>query len=104
MFMYRSISKMNINDGVKAFRQNKNAVLLDVRTKEEYAERHIDGSINLPLQVIESIPSLIDDKYTTLYVYCRSGARSAQAVTILKRLGYSNAIDIGGILSYKEEY
>ncbi len=45
--------KPNINDGVKSFRGNKNSVLLDVRTKEEYNAEHIDGSINIPIQSLE---------------------------------------------------
>ena len=39
----------DINEGVKEFRADKSAVLLDVRSKEEYASGHIPGSINIPL-------------------------------------------------------
>ena len=47
--------------------------------------------------------SIISDKKKPLFVYCRSGARSAKAVEILKRMGYTNVNDIGGILDYREE-
>ena len=103
MGVFNIFSKLNINEGVKKFRQTPNAILLDVRTEEEYSETHIDGSTNLPLQKIEMATSIISDKNKPLFVYCRSGVRSAKAVAILKRMGYTNVNDIGGILDYREE-
>lgn len=103
MGVFNIFSKLNINEGVKKFRQTPNAILLDVRTEEEYSETHIDGSTNLPLQKIEMATSIITDKNKPLFVYCRSGVRSAKAVAILKKMGYTNVNDIGGILDYKEE-
>lgn len=103
MGVFNIFSKLNINEGVKKFRQTPNAILLDVRTEEEYSETHIDGSTNLPLQKIEMATSIIFDKKKPLFVYCRSGVRSAKAVEILKRMGYTNVNDIGGILDYREE-
>ena len=96
-------NKPNINDGVKNFRQTPNAILLDVRTEEEYSEVHIGGSTNLPLQKIEIATSIITDKNKPLFVQCRSGVRSAKAVAILKKMGYTNVKDIGGILDYQDE-
>lgn len=103
MGVFNIFSKLNINEGVKKFRQTPNAILLDVRTEEEYSETHIDGSTNLPLQKIEMATSIISDKNKPLFVYCRSGVRSAKAVAILKKMGYTNVNDIGGILDYREE-
>lgn len=103
MGVFNIFSKLNINEGVKKFRQTPNAILLDVRTEEEYSETHIDGSTNLPLQKIEMATSIITDKNKPLFVYCRSGVRSAKAVAILKKMGYTNVNDIGGILDYREE-
>lgn len=103
MALFHFFTKLNVNEGIKAFEQNPNAILLDVRTEEEYAEGHIKNSKNIPLQTIENVTGEIPDKSTLLYVYCRSGVRSAKAVNALKKLGYTNAIDIGGILSYNGE-
>ena len=103
MGVFNIFSKLNINEGVKKFRQTPNAILLDVRTEEEYSETHIEGSTNLPLQKIEIATSIITDKNKPLFVYCRSGVRSAKAVEILKKMGYTNVNDIGGILDYREE-
>ena len=85
MGVFNIFSKLNINEGVKKFRQTPNAILLDVRTEEEYSETHIDGSTKLPLQEIETATSLITDKDKPLFVHCRSGVRSAKAVAILKK-------------------
>ena len=103
MGIFNIFNKPNINEGVKNFRKTPNAILLDVRTEEEYREAHIEGSTNLPLQEIETATSLITDKDKPLFVHCRSGVRSAQAVSILKKMGYTNVNDIGGIIDYKEE-
>jgi len=94
---------MDINEGVKAFRRNANAVLLDVRREEEFSTGYIAGAINVPLQEIEDVTDVVTGKNTLLYVYCRSGARSEQAVNALRYMGYTNVVDIGGILDYKGE-
>lgn len=87
----------DINSGVQEFLQTAGAVLLDVRTEAEYREGHIPGSQNVPLQQLEDFSSVED---TPLYVYCRSGARSRQAATILRSMGYTNVNNIGGIAAY----
>lgn len=73
--------------------------LLDVRTPEEFAAGHIEGAINLPLAEIQSgtLPEVA--KNTKLYVYCRSGNRSAQASKILKDAGFSSIEDLGAMTS-----
>lgn len=90
----------DINQGVKDFLSVPDALLLDVRTEQEYGEGHIPGSTNIPLQTIDNIESVVENKDTVLYVYCHSGMRSRQAVGMLKQMGYTNAINIGGIAGY----
>ena len=91
----------DINEGVKEYRETNGAVLIDVRTPEEYREGHIPESMNIPLQSINKVTRIIDDKSTPIFVLCLSGARSRQATNILKQLGYTNVKNIGGISSYK---
>lgn len=93
----------DINQGVKEFRETSGAVLLDVRTPQEYQSGHIPGSVNVPLQALGSENALPADQSTPLFVYCHSGARSAQAVRLLTRMGYANAKNIGGIAAYAAE-
>ena len=90
----------DINQGVKTFGSTEGAVLLDVRTPEEYRQGHIPGSKNIPLQTLGDVVAHVPDKATPLFVYCRSGARSAQATGMLESLGYTNVTNIGGISAY----
>lgn len=90
----------DIDQGVEEYKTVSGAVLLDVRTPDEYREGHIPGSQNIPLQAVEKAKSAIEDAATPLYVYCYSGARSSQATAMLKRMGYTNVKNIGGIAGY----
>ena len=94
---------VDINEGAEEYKASSDAVLLDVRTPQEYAEGHIPDSINVPLDLIGKISGAIDDKLTPLLVYCYSGARSSAAVDMLKKMGYENAKNIGGIVNYRGE-
>ena len=101
MGLFSFLHTPDINEGVKEFQNTKNAVLLDVRTTEEYSEGHIDGSINIPLQNIRNVSDVIKDKNTPLFVHCYSGSRSGQAVSYLSDVGYTNVKNIGGISAYR---
>ena len=90
----------DVNRGVEEYQSTSGAVLLDVRTPEEYRSRHIPGSKNIPLQTIDRVASVAKNKDTALYVYCQSGARSRQAAGLLKQMGYTNVNNIGGIAAY----
>ena len=90
----------DINRGVKEYQATPGAVLLDVRTAEEYRGGHIPGSKNIPLQAIDKVASVAENKDTVLYVYCQSGARSRQATGLLQGMGYTNVNNIGGIAAY----
>ncbi len=71
------------------------ALLIDVRTQEEFDTGHIKNAVLFPLQDIEQGKLPTEDKTTKLYVYCRSGNRSAQATRILEKAGYT-VTDLGG--------
>ena len=90
----------DISQGVKEYQATPGAVLLDVRTPEEYREGHIPGSRNVPLQAIDSAAAVIKEKDTPIFAYCYSGARSAQAVSVREGMGYTNVKNIGGIAAY----
>ena len=75
-------------------------IILDVRTPQEYQEGHISGSKNVPLQTIDKISSVADNKNIPLFVYCYSGGRSRQAAAVLGQMGYTNVRNIGGIAAY----
>ena len=83
---------------------NENAVLLDVRTKDEYDNNHIDGAELLTLDDIteESIGKFVDSKDDVIIVYCQSGNRSNQALNLLNDLGYTEVYDLGSINNWEE--
>lgn len=82
----------------------KSAVLLDVRTQQEYNEGHIPNSLLIPLDGLkESVESKIPDKEAKTLIYCRSGSRSKQAADILISKGYKNVYNLGGIIDWPYE-
>ncbi len=79
------------------------AVLIDVRSPEEYRSGHIPGAVSVPLERIGGIRALYPDRETALLTYCHSGVRSRRACKTLSGLGFRNVFDLGGILSWKGE-
>ena len=79
-------------------------IILDVRTPEEFAAGHIPGALNIPNETIgtDEIPQL-PEKEQRIYVYCRSGNRSKQAAEKLVALGYTDIVEIGGIIDWPGE-
>ena len=100
MGIFDFFKQPDINQGVQEYKNTANAVLLDVRSPQEYREGHIPGSQNMPLQQLDKVEEVTENKDTILYVYCHSGARSRQAVSLLKHMGYTNVHNIGGIAAY----
>ncbi len=90
----------DINQGVKEFRAASGAVLLDVRTPDEYRGGHIPGSKNVPLQSIDKVGRIVENKHPPIYVHCLSGGRSSQPALALGRMGYTSVKNIGGISAY----
>ncbi len=101
MGFFHFFKKKDINEGIKQYKQTPNAILLDVRTPQEYAGGSIEGSCNLPLQEIERVSKMVPNPQTPLFVYCLSGARSRQASAKLERMGYIHVTNIGGINRYR---
>ena len=98
--LFNLLTYKDINKGVEEWKNTKGAVLLDVRTKEEYDNYHIEGTLNIPLDRLDTISQNIPDKAAPIFVHCLSGGRSAAAADYLKRNGYRHVHDIGGICSY----
>lgn len=80
----------------------KGAVIIDVRTKGEYQGGHIKGSVNIPLQALESNLSKIR-KDKPVITCCASGMRSASAKSILKSKGYTEVYNGGGWMSLQHK-
>lgn len=91
----------DINQGIEAYRAAPGAVLLDVRTEQEYRDGHISGSRNLPLDELDKAGGIIKDQNTPIFVYCLSGSRSRQAAACLGQMGYTHVQNIGGISAWR---
>ena len=88
----------------KLMDSEKDRIILDVRSREEYDQGHIPGAILIPNTEIEAkAADLLPDKDQLILVYCRSGRRSKLAAQSLADLGYTNIREFGGILDWPYE-
>jgi phage shock protein E len=77
--------------------QEKGAVVIDVRTPEEYQSGHLTGSTNVPLAEIEGrIAKVAPDKSKPILLHCQSGGRSSRAEALLEKQGYTEVHNLGG--------
>lgn len=73
------------------------AILLDVRSRQEYREGHLEGAINIPeFEIKNRIEKEIPNKTQMIVVYCQYGGRSRNVCILMKRLGYANIYNLYG--------
>ena len=91
------------NNKLKELVKESDTVLIDIRTKEEFDEKNIDGAINIPLQnLMQDIDEIIDYKDKSVIIYCRSGHRSIIACNLLEMEGFKHIYNLEkGIIQYK---
>ncbi|HEY9059610.1 MAG TPA: rhodanese-like domain-containing protein [Pseudobacteroides sp.] len=100
----RGYSNISPEEAKKRLDNEKGIILLDVRTREEYEEKHIPGSLLIPVDAIETeAPNKLTDKNAVIFVYCRSGRRSVTASEALVKMGYKNVYNLGGINDWPYE-
>ncbi len=82
----------------------ENAVILDVRPREDFAEGHIPDAISLPrAEVAQRAGEVFPSKDSTILIYCKSGKNSKLAAEELIQMGYTNVYDFGGIIDWTGE-
>ncbi len=93
--LYKTID----HETAKEFVDNSRALLIDVRSFEEYEENHIEGAINVPFDTIseETIKAVTITELDNIIVYCASGERSKEAAIKIIELGYTNVYDLGSM-------
>ena len=101
MSEYKTAS--SINEGLEVCRATEGAILIDVRREDEYAEGHIPGSHNIPLQIMPTVEETLTDKNSPIFLYCLSGGRSNRAAAFMAKVGYTNVTNLGGIKDYTGE-
>lgn len=98
------MENLNVNSWVN-FKDDENAVLLDVRTIEEFSEGHIAEALNIDVfspNFKEEIEKL--DKNKAYYVVCRSGGRSSSAAGAMESLGFKKVSNLdGGMMAWMGE-
>lgn len=94
-------SYQTINLDTAKAKIKEGAYLIDVRSKQEYIENHIQGAINIPVDEIENPKKKIISKNDVVIVYCKSGGRSKQAADKLINMGYQHVYDFGAMENWK---
>lgn len=97
----KGYTQIDTEKAVEMMQEEEDYIILDVRTEQEFVEKHIPNAINIPNETIsnQEIKEL-PDKEQMIFVYCRSGNRSKQASEKLVDLGYTNIYEFGGINSW----
>lgn len=92
----------NLQNGDITIEELKNkvlqgAILLDVRSNQEYREGHLQGAINIPdFEIANRVQREIPKKNQLIVVYCQYGGRSKDASMMMKRMGYTNVYNLNG--------
>ena len=73
------------------------AMLIDVRSAQEFSSEHIPGAVNIPINEISQRLKELGKPQTKIIVYCRSGNRSSRAKALLNTKGYTEVYNLGGI-------
>ncbi|MEW8995367.1 rhodanese-like domain-containing protein [Clostridium sp.] len=93
--------KISAEELKKKMDSDENLVILDVRDDQVYKEGHIEGATLMSVNDIShDIEDIVQDKDTTVCVYCYSGNKSARAAMMLEYLEYTNVCDLGGITNW----
>ncbi len=96
--------RISAEDARNLLQRDPDAKIVDVRMELEYRQRHIPGSILIPLSVLaQQATSKLPDKQAALIVHCHGGHRSIQAVRQLLDMGYTHVYDLGGITNWPYE-
>jgi phage shock protein E len=91
-------SSTRVVDGAEGLKlaARDGATVIDVRTPQEFADGHLDGARNIPL---DGFGAAVDDlpRHDTYVLYCRTGNRSAQAAHVMHGLGFPDVADAGSL-------
>lgn len=92
---YRKIEENDIELNELEQLQNDGAIIIDVRSPQEYREGHIGGAISIPeYEIKKEAQKKLKNKNETIVVYCSSGGRSKKAQKQLRKLGYQNVYNL----------
>ena len=92
------------SEAKKIMDTQRDYIIIDARTDDEFQEGHIEGAILIPeYEIGERAEKELPDKNQLILVYCRSGRRSKIAAQALADLEYTNVKEFGGIIDWEYE-
>ena len=101
IFVLKKNGRISPRDAVAYLRDG--ALVIDVRSHDEYTADHLPCAINIPLDQLESaVPRQVKDPNQVLLLHCQSGLRSGMAVTKLHGMGYRNVFNLGSLARARE--
>jgi len=102
-YITNNIKSMTMAQAFQMINNNNNILIIDVRTTNEYNRGHISGSINIPIDDIDTITDIITDRKAKLFIHCASGSRSNRASHKLISMGYVDVTNIGALSDWPGE-
>lgn len=97
---HSTITAMEFNDAIR--NSGSDIIIVDVRTRDEFAGESIPTAVNIPLNEIESRIGTFS-QYEQIYIFCQGGGRSKRTYDLLTSNGIKNVIDLqGGIVAWKQ--
>ena len=102
--LFQSGTRVSPQKARQIMQEDTSLIVLDVRTAEEYRQTRIPHAKLLPVNELRLRANKeLPDKNANILVYCHSGARASQAVRELSALGYTGAVNMGGIINWPFE-
>jgi len=80
--------------------ETEHGLLLDVRSQEEFAEGHVQGAVNIPVQDLPRRLSEVGSKDRPVVVYCAAGPRASRATRLLTDAGFTRVLDLGAMSNW----
>lgn len=93
---YKNSSQNEINFEQLKNMVSKGAILIDVRSPQEFKEGHLPGAINIPEYEIRKVKNEMPKLNQQIIVYCQYGGRSREAYNMLRKMGYTNVYSLKG--------
>jgi rhodanese-related sulfurtransferase len=93
---YKNSSQNEINFEQLKNMVSKGAILIDVRSPQEFKEGHLPGAINIPEYEIRKVKNEMPKLNQQIIVYCQYGGRSRDAYNMLRKIGYTNVYSLKG--------
>ena len=94
---YRNLQNGDITIQELKTKVSQGAILIDVRSNQEYREGHLQGAINIPeFEITDRVQREIPKKNQLIILYCKFGGRSKNASVMMKKMGYTNVYNLYG--------